>query len=431
MSQYDSTRSRERFEYLKERLEENGDDYQQVFDDLMQLEKETRFAQDEKVAKELLLFVLDYLWGQERHTTLLDLVVSLTNKRVQIKLISEHILERVYEYIENTVFDDELVYKEYVLKYLEASHGKTYCELYWARITVKYSEILYEEDEKRQSFDEIMKVHTETIGQMSHDEKVKIVNIQMRKALSFEDYVNVQILSRKVTPRILMLDEVEPFRYDYYDLVSTFFIQKGRFFDAAQALFNQLKCISLEDEEERHDELLEIYENCMISILLSSRDPEQLNLLKNILDYPLSQVKNSIHKEILRTFIKKEIITTDINKKLEIFFAERVVDSKQLETLKQRVLEYNILIIAESYDYGVLSDICELIGTEIDTLEAKISEFVISKVFYARINQVEGVVNFVTPKSNAEVMDDYLQKVRTTVEKLELANHLINLEQEE
>ncbi len=72
---------------------------------------------------------------------------------------------------------------------IEATEGKFYVELEYARCVWRFAEMKEEDGDVKQAADAILEVQAETYGSMQKEEKLDYILYQMRLVLELKDYV--------------------------------------------------------------------------------------------------------------------------------------------------------------------------------------------------------------------------------------------------
>lgn len=190
--------------------------------------------------------------------------------------------------------------------------------------------------------------------------------------------------------------------------------------------------------KEDTDKRINTLKQTALYVVLSPYDNEQSDLIHRILsDKSLEEVP--FYKSLLEKFTTMEIINQSA---LELFEAEFKNDSsaaivfsdteegrKRWEDLKLRVVEHNIRIMAKYYRRINLSRMAELLGLGENPAEEALNTMVVSKTVSAKIDRLDGVVDFRREKDPNEVLNEWSSSISEIMSLVMQTTHLINKEE--
>lgn len=98
-------------------------------------------------------------------------------------------------------------------------------------------------------------------------------------------------------------------------------------------------------------------------------------------------------------------------------------------TLRKRVIEHNVRVIAQYYTRIRLPRLTQLLDLDADETEKYISDLVTAKTVYARIDRPAQLVNFAKPRLPDDVLNEWSGDVKSLLGLLERIGHLITKEE--
>ena len=85
----------------------------------------------------------------------------------------------------------------------EACEGKMYTEREYSQCTVQYVQMLEADGKLDEGTKIIQEIQIETYGSLENKEKVDFILYQMKLVLERQDYVRLQILSKKISKKAI------------------------------------------------------------------------------------------------------------------------------------------------------------------------------------------------------------------------------------
>eukprot|EP01035_Chromulina_nebulosa_P019332 gene19332-25196_t len=151
-------------------------------------------------------------------------------------------------------------------------------------------------------------------------------------------------------------------------------------------------------------------------------------------EYILDQIRlNLLNKDYIRALLQSrkmnrktiEEETWDISQSYYKLFEAYTTKS---DSIKARVIEHNIRVIAKAYSRINLSRLANLLNLPVGTIEESLSEISQSGFVSIKINRSEGIVSFESSRSNEEILSDYGSDVAKLLHLMESTCHLIRRE---
>jgi 26S proteasome regulatory subunit N5 len=324
--------------------------------------------------------------------------------------------------------------------------------------------------------DILCELQVETFGSMSRREKTEFILEQVALCIEKGDWTQAGILSRKVSTRYFTRrpkrtpeeiekrkkereeqarrnadtavgdtadtdpedDDVTDLKLRYYEQQITLAKHDDKYLEACKHYRQVLDTPAVEDNPEH---LKAALQRVIYFILLSPYDNEQNDLLHRIAQD--ARIPTSCHTEhqLIKLFTVPELmrwpsIESNFGPHLtstDIFSAQE--DSKdpkshqRWQDFRKRVIEHNVRVIAKYYTritFARLTALLDLPGAE---TEKYISDLVVSKTIYARIDRPAGVVNFEKTRDADEVLNEWSGNMKSLLGLLERIDHLITKEE--
>merc|ERR1719463_337096 len=99
--------------------------------------------------------------------------------------------------------------------------------------------MLEEDGEVDEAAEILQEVQVETCGAMERREKAEYILEQMRLVLGKKDFVRLQIISRKINPKLLNADDFQDIKLKYYEYNVKLHLDDTKFLDIAKAYYNE------------------------------------------------------------------------------------------------------------------------------------------------------------------------------------------------
>eukprot|EP00761_Pharyngomonas_kirbyi_P011864 gb/GECH01011890.1/.p1 GENE.gb/GECH01011890.1/~~gb/GECH01011890.1/.p1 ORF type:complete len:441 (+),score=105.15 gb/GECH01011890.1/:1-1323(+) len=403
----------------------------EAVEELLVLEKQTRLAEDADGTAKLVTEIIDTCGNNKAWNELNQYIVLLSKRRAQLKHAITKMVQRAMEFITDSL---EKKTKAPLIETLRSvTEGKIYVELERARLTRKLAAIKEEDNDLEGAAKVLEDVQVETVGSMEIEEKIDYLLEQLRITLDTGDFVRAKIVSRKVSQRALAnLDkDRQQLKIRYHELMLRIFSHSESYLDmfrAHQAIYNTP---ILEDEPKRKQQELC---NMVIYLVLAPFDNEQHDFMHRVLELKdLEEVP--VYKSLLRSFVSTEIIfwNTFSEQFSEIkdheAFSSMEHGENRWEHLHRRAIEHNLRTVAKFYDRISIERLNKLLDLSSEKTEQFISDMVTSNTVWAKIDRLDGIVNFSAPSKNSDVLNSWSSSVSDVLDLVEKSCHLINREQ--
>jgi 26S proteasome regulatory subunit N5 len=369
-------------------------------------------------------------------------ILLLTKKRGQFKTAVASMVEQCCRFVEQT---PDLPIKLKLIDTLRTvTEGKIYVEVPRARLTMELSKIREAEGDIASAASILQELQVETFGSMEREEKVQFILEQMRLGLARKDYIRTQIISKKISVKFFASttdsDAVQELKLKYYRLM----IELCQHDHDYLAICRHYKAIfttpSVQEDELQWQDALK---NMVLYVLLAPYDHDQSDLLHRVHQEKKLE-KLPIYMEVLECFKRRELLQwagflvkyEEVLREgmpdcsaTEVFVTDTELGKQQWEDLRKRVIEHNLRVVAQYYTRITMQRLSELISLSMEESEEFLTQLVIKKTIYARIDRPAGVVNFREVKDPNEVLNEWSRNLSSLMALVSKTTHLINKEE--
>ena len=306
------------------------------------------------------------------------------------------------------------------------TEGKIFVEIERARLTRILAKIREEEGKIGEAADILQEIQVETFGQMDKFEKTEFILEQMRLCLDKQDFIKAQILSNKITRKALNSDEFQELKIRYYKLMVRYYNNDNKYYDICKCYKEIYDTPLIKKDDKLMKEYLQLI---VIYIILSPYNNEQVDLLNRINgDKNLAQLP--IYNQLVKLFLTKELMRWPQFEQLYKNEITQVTKEKEnvWKDLRKRVVEHNIRVISDYYTKITMKRLTQLLDLPNDDVEKYVSELVVNKSIYGRMDRPNGIVYFRRQKEPNENLNDWSSNVTDVLNLLEKTTHLIHRE---
>jgi len=312
------------------------------------------------------------------------------------------------------------------------TEGKMYVEIERARLTKILANVREKEGKISEAADILQEIQVETFGQMDKKEKTEFILEQMRLCIVKRDFIKAGILSKKISNKILNDVELEDAKIRFHTLLVRIYSHESKYLDICKsyhAIYDTPKIQADEAQWSKYLQLIVVY------ICVASHDNEQSDLMNRIAE-DKNLEKIPIYKKLLTLFLTKElmrwpnfesIFAPELNK--HSIFMEKVDDKIILwEDLRKKVVEHNIRVIEAYYRRIRMKRLSQLLDLPEDECERYISDLVVNKSIFAKIDRPMGMISFRKRKDANEFLNEWSTNVNNLLGLLEKTCHLVHRE---
>jgi 26S proteasome regulatory subunit N5 len=307
---------------------------------------------------------------------------------------------------------------------------------------------------------------------MTRREKTEFILEQVALCIESDDWVQAQILSRKISTRYFARkpkktpeqldaerkkkeeedkkrqpsdppvekvdDDVTDLKLRYYEQQITLAKHDDAYLEACK---HYRQVLDTEAVENNPEQLRAVLQRVIYFILLAPYDNEQHDLLHRIHIDPRNEAEIPRDAALLKQFTISELMRWPMVAKqfgeqlcsTDIFSADKNdKDSKAFtrwEALRHRVIEHNVRVIAKYYTRITFPRLTELLDLSEEETEKYISDLVTKKTVFARIDRPARVVDFEVRRGPDEVLDEWSGSMKGLLGLLERVGHLIQREE--
>lgn len=284
----------------------------------------------------------------------------------------------------------------------------------------------------------LQELQVETFGTMERREKVELLLEQIRLGLAKKDYIRTQIVAKKIQVKFFDDEAQQDLKLRYYKLMIELDDVDRNYLKACKHYRAVYNTPSIQEDVAKKQEVMK---NIVLYIVLSPYDNEQSDLIHRIAQEKYLEELTS-YNDLLKLFNTAELINwsvleTQFQAVLRVgtsecpataVFANTEAGDQRWKDLKNRVVEHNIRIMAKYYKRLTLSRMAELLSLSLDETEEMLTNLVVNKTIWAKVNRLEGVVNFKAAKPANEVLNDWSLDITSLMNNVCKASHLINKE---
>nr|KAF6296694.1 proteasome 26S subunit, non-ATPase 12 [Myotis myotis] len=375
---------------------------QEVIETLLSLEKQTRTASDMVSTSRILVAVVKMCYEAKEWDLLNENIMLLSKRRSQLKQAVAKMVQQCCTYVEEIT---DLPIKLRLIDTLRmVTEGKV-----------------------------------ETYGSMEKKERVEFILEQMRLCLAVKDYIRTQIISKKINTKFFQEENTEKLKLKYYNLMIQLDQHEGSYLSICKhyrAIYDT-PCIQAESEKWQ-----QALKSVVLYVILAPFDNEQSDLVHRISgDKKLEEIPK--YKDLLKLFTTMELmrwstLVEDYGMELRKgslespatdVFGYTEEGEKRWKDLKNRVVEHNIRIMAKYYTRITMKRMAQLLDLSVDESEAFLSNLVVNKTIFAKVDRLAGIINFQRPKDPNNLLNDWSQKLNSLMSLVNKTTHLIAKEE--
>ncbi|KAB0401046.1 hypothetical protein E2I00_019256 [Balaenoptera physalus] len=305
------------------------------------------------------------------------------------------------------------------------TEGKIYVEIERARLTKTLATIKEQNGDVKEAASILQELQVETYGSMEKKERVEFILEQMRLCLAVKDYIRTQIISKKINTKFFQEENTEKLKLKYYNLMIQLDQHEGSYLSICKhyrAIYDT-PCIQAESEKWQ-----QALKSVVLYVILAPFDNEQSDLVHRISgDKKLEEIPK--YKDLLKLFTTMELmrwstLVEDYGMELRKgslespatdVFGYTEEGEKRWKDLKNRVVEH-VRIWHDGDD-------------NLEESEAFLSNLVVNKTIFAKVDRLAGIINFQRPKDPNNLLNDWSQKLNSLMSLVNKTTHLIAKEE--
>ncbi|KAI8895403.1 hypothetical protein BC833DRAFT_623051 [Globomyces pollinis-pini] len=400
-------------------------------DQLALLEKHSRTSADLASNTKVLLQIIHLCYKAKDFKLLNENIVLLSKKRALLKQAVTKMIQQAIIYVDE--LKDLTLKLELIDTLRTVTDGKIFVEVERARLTRTLTNIKESEGKIVEAAELLQELQVETYGSMEKREKTDFILEQFRLCLAKKDYVRAQIISRKISTKFFEDPQYSDLKIRYYTLMIQHSIHGDEFLKTCK---NYRSLYDTPIVKENDAQWKEALTNSVLFITLAPFDNEQSDLIHRINQDP-QLAKLPLIKNFLKCFITNELMRwSKIDelygatlKATNVFPVAQEEGKKRYEVLHKRVIEHNIRVISKYYKRITLKKLTVLLDLPAAEAEEFLSDLVVKKTIYARIDRLAGIVNFEAKKDANSVLNEWSNTIHSLLDLIVKTNHLIAKEE--
>eukprot|EP00164_Ancoracysta_twista_P000435 GFYU01000586.1.p1 GENE.GFYU01000586.1~~GFYU01000586.1.p1 ORF type:complete len:465 (+),score=189.99 GFYU01000586.1:78-1472(+) len=400
----------------------------QAIEHLLALEKQARLGGDSRSTKTLCLAVVQHCYTKKAFDKLNDNIILISKRRAQHKRAITAVVQECCKYVEE-VTDKDVKYK--LIETLRTvTAGKFFVELEGARLTMTLAKMKEADGKVTEAAEILQDVAIETYGSMDKVEKAEYILEQMRLCLAKKDYIRVSIVSNKINRKFFKDEKFEQIKLRFFELMIQYHFHEYSYLEIARCYYEMYDTPCVQADIARAEKLLK----CVcVYVILSPHNNEQSDFIHRVAEMKALK-KIPVFFTFVKHFVTKLIIRwTDLSATFkDALYAEECFKTehatKQFEHLKNRVIEHNIRVIAQYYSRVQTKRLAQLLDLPEDESERYLSDMVVDKTLFARIDRPAGLVVFAQKKDTNEILNNWSSSLGDLCKLVEKTCHLIHKE---
>jgi len=401
---------------------------EEAIENILALEKQTRQGEDYHSTTKLATTIVKLCFEAQDWKRLNDNLQLLAKRRGQLRTVVQDFVKEAMTYLDKIA--DKKIRLELLDTLRQITEGKIYVETERARLTKILAKVKEDEGKIAEAADILQEIQVETFGQMDKAEKTDFILEQMRLCLAKKDYIRTQILSNKISKKMLNEAEFQDLKIRFFNYMVAYYAHDSKYLDICkcyQSIYNTPKVQENEAEWKRYLQLVVAF------VCLAPFDNEQHDLANRINeDKKLSQIPE--YKNLLTAFLTQELMrwpqleksyAGELNK--HSFFSDVGSDGKNQfwSDLRKRVVEHNIRVIAAYYSRISYKRLAQLLDLPANEAEKFVSDLVVGKVIFAKMDRPSGVISFKKKQDPNEFLNEWSSNVADLLNLVENTCHLI------
>ncbi|KAK1055596.1 proteasome regulatory particle subunit [Friedmanniomyces endolithicus] len=446
---------------------------QQAIDKLLALEKQTRQSSDLPSTSRLIVAIVTICKNRGDWSLLNEQVLLLSKKHGQLKQAITKMVQVVMSFLPDAPTTETKLSTIETLR--TVTEGKIFVEVERARVTRILSDIKRQQGDIAAATDILCELQVETFGSMSRREKTEFILEQVALCIEKGDWMQAGILGRKISTRYFNRkpkrtaeeiekrkkereekarkdadtavgedvnlepeDDVTDLKLRYYEQQITLAKHDDKYLDACK---HYRQVLDTEAVEENPEQLRASLQRVIYFILLAPYDNEQNDLLHRIAQDTRISTSCPTESELLKLFTVPELMRWP---SIESNFASHLTSTdifsvqddpkdpkaaQRWQDFRKRVIEHNVRVIAKYYTRITFPRLTSLLDLPAQETEKYISDLVVSKTIFARIDRPAQIVSFEKKRDADEVLNEWSGNMKSLLGLLERIDHLITKEE--
>jgi 26S proteasome regulatory subunit N5 len=404
---------------------------EEAVEELLAMEKKARLASDGVSTAKLAAKVIQVLYEGKEWAKMRDHLVMLSKKRGQLKRTTTEMVHLAMTWLDA---QDKVKKIELIETLNEVTAGKIFVEVEKARLTKILATIKEEEGNIEEAANLLQEVQVETFGAMDRREKTEYILNQMRLVLAKKDFIRTQIISKKLNPKLLEVDDLQDLKIQFYEYMINYYLHEKKMLDVCKCYQSIYNTKSVQADEAKWKPALTAHTVYLLLAMFDNEQSDMLNKLHTIESKKLDKVP--AFKTLVKLFLTEELLTWPVANEADIkahvaFQADSPHEggAARWELFEKRVVQHNIKVVSGYYEQIHITRLCELIGLSQDKAEKELSELVCSKFVHAKIDRPGGQIKFGQKQTYTDRLNDWSGSITKMLDLVENTCHLIQKEQ--
>lgn len=422
-----------------------------VLKKLIDDEKTSRLENETAQNHKICLQILETLYSRKDFENFLKLFEYLTQRRSQSR---ESIIKMVKYCLETVLknLPDEESVKKLLECIIKVTDGKIFVELQYSQAVRKMAEIHLNHQDYCSAAKLIQDVQIEAFGSLERDYKVEYILFQMDVLIKNNDYIRTLIVSNKIHRKNLDDKGFELLKTQFYQLLIKYYLHEKKYLDVSKyfkVLYDYVKEVNeklakVEKQEineeprilehlitiKRDNSLQTLFQNYVLFLSICPPELETVNMFNELkISYKKELDSDKYIRDLVHQRLSDEILSINdayFNPYLsyDIFKS----DATLLTLFRKYTIQHNISLFEKFFSKIHLKRIAQLINVPENEVEQEIADMVVHNFIYAKINRLEGIVNFKKSTDYHDIIDDINCDLSSMLKNLEQTCHLINKE---
>jgi len=362
----------------------------------------------------------------------------LCTRRSQKSKLIETVIQKVCKY------ESLVLTKEMITPLRNLSEGKMYLEKERASLTLQLASLYEKEENIAEAANVLQEVHVETFGSLSKREKIDFLLEQMRVTLLKKDYVRAAIVSNKVNQKALAEDGCEGAKIQFHEYMAEYhrLFEQNSFalakdYNAIYKVYLKEKPSSgsemeVDDVSTNRDKKLQALKATIVFSVLSPYSMDQQQMLNTIRMDPLLEKVGDAFKNIIKVFLKNEIIAYPAPYQAELesisVFSLGDLQEHWHELFHTRIIQHNIRVVAKYYKRIHGKRLSELLGLDPVSTEKEVASMVSDGALFAKIDRPKDIIRFSETKTPEAILSDWGSDISKLLNLVDSTSHLIQKE---
>jgi 26S proteasome regulatory subunit N5 len=318
------------------------------------------------------------------------------------------------------------------------TEGKIYCEVERARLTMRLSRMKEAAGDMVEAARVLQEVQVETYGAMERREKAEFLLDQIRLCLDTGDNVRTELISKKMTAKVLDEELFQDIRVRFYELMIRFHTFRKDHLSIARDFRAIFRTADVQADDARWQPALK---RAVVHAVLAPFDKEQQELIALLAAEKKKIGALPAYAKLAACFTTDEIACwPEVRAMFEAVLpadhpglfgpgddAGATATDNWL-AFQNSVVRHNIRVAAIYYSRIPTARLAELLSLDADATEKHIADMVVGGRLYARIDRPAGTVSFVEPRGPTEILNSWSADVTKLLGLVDRACHIASME---